>query len=132
MNRTSITTKLDRPIAARDARRLADFFDKRMGAAYAFARAVWLPDALKTLEHIAGAIAASNDRDIVFLCDHLREGARSVGAQAFISGATQIELCFVSGNASDAAKTVCLALKELRDVDAWLERRSQPRRRKLC
>jgi hypothetical protein len=74
-----------------DLRRVAAFYDGDIGQAYLMARDVWLPDAERTLERIGEAVRGRNDGSLAFLCDHLREGARCVGARDHVRVADCIE-----------------------------------------
>lgn len=74
-----------------DLARVAEFFDCDVDAAYAFVRKVWLPDADEAVRRITAAVRRRDWTSLLFLCDHLREGARSVGATRIIQFAGEIE-----------------------------------------
>lgn len=95
-----------------DIARVAEFFDCDARAAYEFVRTVWLPDAKTTAGKIAAAIQRREWTSLLFLCDHLREGARCVGAQPIMIYACRIE------RAADARKLRSLTVyaKRLRQA----------------
>jgi hypothetical protein len=109
------------PFERRDVRRMAAYLDGSVGKAYAFAHAVWVPDALETLRRLEQAVAARSS-EAAFLCDHLREGARSVGAGDYVRAADGIEEALEIDRQA-AAELVAACLRELDAVDAWLLRR---------
>lgn len=74
-----------------DIARVAEFLECDVDAAFEFARKVWLPDARKTAARILSAILRRDCTSLLFLCDHLREGARSVGATRIMHFANDIE-----------------------------------------
>jgi hypothetical protein len=115
-------------------RRLVAFFDEGLSAAYAFVRSVWLPDATKTLAELDLAAQEPGAPRVAFLTDHLREGARSVGAHAYMELAGEIERAVIAGEIEFSRRAIADGLRHLADVDAWLERRSSPpcRRRRLA
>lgn len=71
--------------------RIAEYFDGCMSAARTFVRETWLPDAVTTLQTLARESGVSPERRLLFLCDHLREGARTVGATAVVNLANEME-----------------------------------------
>lgn len=109
--------------------RLAGFLDGRLSNAYAFAHAIWLPDAQKTLEQLHQALDQPTEREIVFLCERLREGARSVGAARVIELGGRIEVAYRAGRPLESRQIVRDALTELDATHQWLQRRSQPPKR---
>lgn len=74
-----------------DVARVAEFFDCDPAAAFEFVRSIWLPDARTTALRIMTEVRAQNWVSVAFLCDHLREGARSVGAERIGAYASRIE-----------------------------------------
>lgn len=78
-------------LGADDIQRVAEFFDCDVSAALEFARKVWLPDARQTALRIAQAVLARDSASLLYLCDHLREGARTVGADRIVRQARTIE-----------------------------------------
>lgn len=74
-----------------DIERVAEFFDCDIAAAVDFARKIWFPDACDTTRRIGRAIVARDVTSLLYLCDHLREGARTVGAHRIIQYASDIE-----------------------------------------
>jgi hypothetical protein len=118
-------TRQARPLRKRDVKRLMGFFDEGLSAAYAFARSVWLPDATRTLIDLEAATRDSSSANVAFLTDHLREGARSVGAYAYMQLAGEIDGAVRAGLTDFARRAIADGLHELSDVDAWLERRSR-------
>lgn len=82
-----------------DVARVAEFFDRDVDAAFAFVRTIWLPDARTTAIQILSAIRAQEWSSLLYLCDHLREGARCVGAQRIVALASAIE---------EASKSKCI------------------------
>lgn len=74
-----------------DIARVAEFFECDADAAFDFARRIWLPEANRTAVNIMNAIRLRDWTALIFLCDHLREGARWVGASRIIYYAGEIE-----------------------------------------
>lgn len=76
---------------AEDIQRVAEFFDCDVNAALDFTRKVWLPDARQTTVRMTRAIVTRDMTSLLYLCDHLREGARTVGAHRIVQYAHAIE-----------------------------------------
>ncbi len=74
-----------------DVARVAEFFDCDVDAAFEFMRSVWLPDASATAMRMLRALRAREWTSLLYLCDHLREGARCVGALRIVVLASAIE-----------------------------------------
>lgn len=91
---------------ATDVIRLAEFFDDSIEQAGAFIREVWLPDATRTLQTLIRESGAAENSRLLFLCDHLREGAGSVGAAALEEAVGLLERALREG---DRAKARTLA-----------------------
>jgi|SRR5579862_6889413 len=106
-----------------DLERVAEFFDGNYEAAYRMAREVWLPETARTLERLESAIAARADGQVIFLCDHLREGARTVGAHAFVDAATGIERRYLSGQYARSLDLLADARSQSHSAADWLARR---------
>lgn len=115
-------------LGRKDVLRIADFFEGRISAAYHFAHSVWLPEAARTLDQLAGGLEDPGNSNLPFLCDHLREGARSVGAAAYVEDATVIERSIQMGQIGDASALIERARRRLEETGVWLERRLRPRR----
>ncbi len=116
------------PFVASDVHRLAEYFEGNLESAYRFVRSVWLPDAIKTLHALAGAIHTHAERDVVFQCDHLTEGARTVGARQLIDIARSIETAFLDGRDDVALRAIDDSLDRLHSTTAWLDRRASRKR----
>jgi hypothetical protein len=110
-------------IDAQSLKRVADFFEGDYESAYRLAYDVWLPETVRTLERLAIAIEARSKRDVDFLCDHLREGARCVGASAYVDAANGIEYTYGSGGLARSLQLASDALAQTVNARAWLERR---------
>lgn len=99
-----------------DIARVAEFFDCDRNAAIEFAARVWLPDARITALRIAAALHAADWKSLRFLCDHLREGARCVGARRILCYAGEIETAATSkrfGAAVRCARDLRFALDSM-------------------
>lgn len=105
---------------AADVDRLAEFFDGRVDRVFEFARTTWLPDAGRSLAQLAEAIRTADARAAYFLCDHVREGARTVGAERIAFLATCIQLAVEQQRYRDAAYSCERARRALRVIESWL------------
>jgi hypothetical protein len=79
------------PFAPQDVLRVSEFFGGNLDSTYGFCRTTWLPDAELTLHKLDMALSRLDLRTSMHLCDHLREGARSVGARTFMTHVKHIE-----------------------------------------
>jgi hypothetical protein len=74
-----------------DAPFIAAFFDGNLDDAYGACRTTWLPDATSYLSKLGNAVLRSDMHDVMFACDHLREGALYVGARTLLKHVKFIE-----------------------------------------
>ena len=107
------------PFRNADIVRVAEFFEGSRHAAYAFARDIWLREAVATLTRLRAA-AESGD-DLHFLCDHLREGARVVGAWRYLHIADAIVQTSSSGRADRVLAAIDEGLRHADRVSRWLD-----------
>lgn len=70
---------------------MSEFFDGDMARTRAFIELTWMPEARRTLGMLASSIGFQDAKRSAFLCDHLREGARTVGEPVIMDLASSIE-----------------------------------------
>lgn len=71
------------PFSTRDVHRVSEYFDGDLEPTYAFVQSVWLPAASKGITALNECMRRLDMRASLFMCDHLRQGAISVGARTF-------------------------------------------------
>lgn len=108
------------PFARQDIGRIAEFFDGNMERTYELCRTTWLPDAESNLHKLATALSRLNMHDVMFLCDHLREGARCVGARTFMTQVKDIECAARDRDWPLASRLATDITHYVREVHAWL------------
>lgn len=97
-----------------ELQRVSEFFEGDMQLTGRFILETWAPDARRTLAELASVVEFHDDRRSAFLCDHLREGARTVGASMMIDLANSIEFHVANGNHKAAGERIWDALISLR------------------
>jgi len=107
------------PLQTRDIARVAEFFDGSRQAAFAFARDTWIPETIATLRRLRVA-AHAKSADVPFLCDHLREGARVVGAGSIIALADALGVQCSNGQWGPMIPTVDKGLRHALAIGRWL------------
>ena len=85
-------------ISIAEAQRLAEFFDGSLDRVGSFLRETWLPDASVTLQTLIRESGRSSQTRMTFLCDHLREGARSAGINTIVRISDEIDKALASAN----------------------------------
>jgi hypothetical protein len=97
-----------------DVERLAEFFDGSLDDVRRFLADVWLPDVARTLQQFVLEADRGRTLRLLFLCDHLRESARTVGMRALMHTADILEEAIGRDErgaarklASDTILTVC-------------------------
>jgi len=111
------------PFAPHDVRRVAEYFDGELEATYLFVQSVWLPDAFKSVDALSECLRAGDASASLFMCDHLRQGAISVGARAFANEADAIALAVTDGQWLMAATLTRGLLVRLTMATRWLKTR---------
>lgn len=91
-----------RSIAPAAIDRLAEFFEGSLESVYAFIGTAWLPHARESAARLVEAIAAKDSPRALFMTDHVREGARCVGAAFVVERCTKIERSLHSAHWSQA------------------------------
>lgn len=108
---------------ASELQRVSEFFDGDMPQTYRFIGATWLPDARKTLGILAATLGFRDLTRALFLCDHLREGARTVGALLILDLANSIEHHLAGLRFEQAEELVWDGIVALRKAEAKLPMR---------
>lgn len=111
------------PFALQDVRRIAAFFDGNLDRTYGFCRTTWLPDAMLNLHKLDAALFRFDMRASMYLCDHLREGGRSVGARTFMTQVKQIESAARVRDWPLASRLATDTAHYVHEVRAWLGER---------
>lgn len=111
------------PFATHDVRRVAEYFDGELEATYVFVQSVWLPDAFKSVDALSECLRAGDVSASLFMCDHLRQGAISVGARAFASEADAISTAVAEGQWIMAATQTRGLIVRLTMATRWLKER---------
>lgn len=111
------------PFTTHDVRRVAEYFDGELEATYVFVQSVWLPDAFKSVDALAECLRAGDASASIFMCDHLRQGAISVGARAFAGETDAISSAVVEGQWMQAAVMTRGLLVRLTMATRWLKTR---------
>jgi hypothetical protein len=93
-----------------DVARVAEYFDGDMDDLKQFLSCVWLPDAVTTLHKIIREASRSPKSRIAYLCDHLREGARTVGARPIMDAADQMQ---VATELEERARVLAIAHRSI-------------------
>jgi hypothetical protein len=106
-----------------EVRRLAEYFDGDLKQAYAFTRRVWLPDAVSSMEGLRTAVRGFDKDRALFVCDHLREGARTIGAATVIDRLGRIEEFLRNGQWLVALEQIRTLQIHVSGIAHWLERR---------
>src|SRR5579872_4744182 len=83
--------------------RLLEFFDEDVEAAYAFICNVWMPNFLSRLRELGNAVGSRRPRSALYLADHLRDSARTIGAHVLASRAPHVERGVSDGDWGHAA-----------------------------
>lgn len=111
------------PFESQDVRRVAEYFDGELEATYAFVQSVWLPDAFKSVDALAECVRSGDTASTLYMCDHLRQGAISVGARAFAAEADAISTAVVDGQWIMAATLTRGLIVRLTMATRWLKHR---------
>lgn len=111
------------PFVTHDVHRVAEYFDGALEATYVFVQSVWLPDAFKSVEALAECLRTGDATSALFMCDHLRQGAISVGARAFAAEASAIAEAVSEGQWIVAASSTRGLLVRLTMATRWLKTR---------
>jgi L-rhamnose isomerase len=111
------------PFATHDVHRVAEYFDGELEPTYVFVQSVWLPDAFKSVDALAECLRLGDASSTLFMCDHLRQGAISVGARAFAAEADAISSAVVEGQWLIAATLTRGLLVRLTIATRWLKTR---------
>jgi len=111
------------PFATHDVRRVAEYFDGELEATYLFVQSVWLPDAFKSVDALSECLRSGDTSASLFMCDHLRQGAISVGARAFSAEAEAISLAVADGQWLMAATLTRGLIVRLTMATRWLKNR---------
>jgi hypothetical protein len=111
------------PFATHDVHRVAEYFDGELEPTYVFVQSVWLPDAFKSVDALAECLRSGDASSTLFMCDHLRQGAISVGARAFAAEADLISTAVVEGQWIAAAALTRGLLVRLTMATRWLKTR---------
>jgi hypothetical protein len=111
------------PFAPQDVIRVSEFFGGDLDSTYGFCRTTWLPDAELTLHKLDAALSRLDVRTSMYLCDHLREGARSVGARTFMTHVEHIECAARERDWPSASRLAIYAAHYVHSVHAWLGER---------
>lgn len=111
------------PFATHDVHRVSEYFDGELEPTYAFVQATWLPDAFESVDALAECIRVCDLGATIYMCDHLRQGAISVGARAFAAEAEAIAEAVVAGEWIFAATRTRMLLVRLTMARRWLKMR---------
>lgn len=111
------------PLSPDDVGRVAEFFDGNLQEAYGFVNSVWLPDAAASIARLVIALRSFDLHDVVFLCDHLREGARTVGARVFMAHVKTIECTVREGDWVLGRRLTAELEQYLGTIRHWIDRR---------
>jgi hypothetical protein len=111
------------PFRSIDVSRVTEFFEGDENAAYTLARDIWLPETVLTLWRLYGVVLSHGD-DLLFLCDHLREGSRVVGAWFYEKIADDIALAYTEGSCEACLHLISEGLARSVDVLQWLNQHS--------
>jgi len=111
------------PFATHDVHRVSEYFDGQLEPTYAFVQATWLPDAFKSVDALAECLRSGDLTATLFMCDHLRQGAISVGARAFAADAEAIAEAVVAGEWIAAATRSRMMIVRLSMARRWLKMR---------
>jgi len=111
------------PFESHDVRRVAEYFDGELEATYVFVQSVWLPDAFKSVDALAECVRSGDTAATLYMCDHLRQGAISVGARAFAAEADAIADAVVEGQWIMAATLTRGLIVRLTMATRWLKNR---------
>ena len=111
------------PFATHDVHRVAEYFDGELEATYVFVQSVWLPDAFKSVDALSECVRSGDVASTLFMCDHLRQGAISVGARAFAADADAISTAVVEGQWLMAATLTSGMIVRLTMATRWLKHR---------
>lgn len=111
------------PFAPGEVQRVAEYFDGDVQQAYAFTRQVWLPDAVRSVGVLDRAIRHCDAGRALFMCDHLRESARTVGAAVVVDGLTHVESLLQRRQWTGARQATKSLSTQISDIAQWLERR---------
>ena len=123
MNQPARRPRRQTPFAAQDVRRVAEYFDGELEATYVFVQSVWLPDAFKSVDALAECVRSADTSATLYMCDHLRQGAISVGARAFAADAEAISTAVVEGQWIMAATLTRGLIVRLTMATRWLKNR---------
>ena len=111
------------PFARQDVDRVAEFFEGNLDSTYGFCRKTWLPDAELNLHKLSSALSRLNMHDVMFLCDHLREGARCVGARMLMTHLQDIECAARDRDWSLATRLAASTAHYVQSIRTWLGER---------
>jgi hypothetical protein len=114
-----------RPLERRARRSAVPPYDGSIDAVLGLAHGVWLPETRKTLASLVQAIEERSDLQASFLCDHLRESARSAGAAEYLAAADAIEAACLIGEYVRARYLTAELLAQARLEVDWLAHRAR-------
>lgn len=99
--------------------------DDGLGDAYAMARDVWLPEAMRLLGQLEIAIGRRCWSQAHRACISLRLGADSIGAELFADVANDVEAFVGARDGGAALRVVRIATEQAGAIAQWLARRSR-------
>jgi hypothetical protein len=102
-----------------DIARITEFLDCDTAAALDFIRKVWLPDVRESSKRIMRAVLRRDWHSLAFLCDHVREGARCVGASRVVRCTDELDVAISAkdvGAARDSVSAIRTSLCVLEHV----------------
>lgn len=99
--------------------------DDGLGDAYAMARDVWLPEAIRLLGQLEITIGRRCWSQARRACISLRLGADSIGAELFADVANDVEAFVCARDGEAALRVVRIVTEQAGAIAQWLARRSR-------
>jgi hypothetical protein len=111
------------PFSTRDVHRVSEYFDGDLEPTYVFVQSVWLPAAIKGIGALNECMRRVDLRATLFMCDHLRQGAISVGARTFCADVELISTAVAEEQWIAAAHLSRRLVVHVAMMTRWLKRR---------
>jgi hypothetical protein len=113
------------PFEFDDIKSIGAAFRGNMDVAYDYCRGVWLPETLSGIGNLERALSLHEMHDVMLLCEHLREDARSVGVRTLMTRLTDIECAARERDWMLATRLTSETAHYARSIYRWLARRSE-------